>query len=164
MTHTSSHQPNAGGSGGRRKSSHAGRHRGHPFWRVAQVEQLGLLQPRALLLPVPAPAPAPACPRDDHDFLDVRRVDEELHLDARALHHVPQHEGRVGPAAPHRDEHAGEGGRRVREVDGQHGARADAVWVRPREEGADDFLLFGGRKRVLEVGHEALASTEGWWV
>lgn len=117
------------------ESSYTGRRSGHPFWRVAQVEQLGLLQALALLLPVGGAAiatdPAAAAgPRDDGDLLDVRRVDKELHLDARTLHHVPKDERRVGPAASHRDEHAGEGGRRVREVDGEHGARSDAVWVR----------------------------------
>jgi hypothetical protein len=35
--------------------------------------------------------------------------------------------------------------------------------VRPREEGADDLLLFGGRERMSEVCHEALALVEGRW-
>lgn len=91
------------------------------------------------------------------------RVDEELHLDARALHDVPEDERRVGPAPSHRDEHAGEGGRRVREADGEHGTGTDAVGVVPREERADDCLLFCGRERLLEVCHEALALAEGWW-
>jgi hypothetical protein len=59
----------------------------------------------------------------------VGRVDKELHLDARALHHVPEDEGCVGTAASHRDEHAGEGGWRMREVDREHGTGTDAFWV-----------------------------------
>jgi len=147
--------------------SHASRHRSHLFWRVAQIEQLGLLHPLALL-PFPVVSGAPAAttstrPRDDHDLLDVRRVDKELHLDARALHHVPEDEGRVRPTPPHRDEHAGEGRRCVREVDGEHRAGTDAVGVRSREEGADQCLLFGGRERLLEIGHEVFALAEGCW-
>ena len=107
------------------------------------------------------PAAGAARPRDDDDVLDVGRVDEELHLDARALHHVPEDERRVGPAPPHRDEHAGERRRRVREVDGQHGPRPDAVGVVFREERAHDVLLFCGRERLLEICHEALALAEG---
>jgi hypothetical protein len=59
----------------------------------------------------------------------VGRVDKELHLDARALHHVPEDEGCVGTAASHRDEHAGEGGWRMREVDREHGTGTDALRV-----------------------------------
>jgi hypothetical protein len=63
--------------------------------------------------------------RMDH----VGQVDKELHLDARALHYVPEDEGRVGTAASHRDEHAGEGGWRMHEVDREHGTRTDALQV-----------------------------------
>jgi hypothetical protein len=63
--------------------------------------------------------------RMDH----MGRVDKELHLNARALHYVPEDEGCVGTAASHRDEHAGEGGWCMREVDCEHGTRTDALQV-----------------------------------
>jgi hypothetical protein len=109
-----------------RQSSHAPRYCSHPFRRVAEVEQLRLLQPFPFLFSI---SPAAARPGHHDDFLDVGRVDKKLHLDARALHHVPEDERRVGPAASHRDEYAGEGGRRVREVDREHGAGTDALRV-----------------------------------
>ena len=96
-------------------SSHTGPRGGHAFWRVTQIEQLRLLQALALPLSVAA-----AHPRHHHDLLEVRRVDEELHLDARALHHVPEDKRRVGPAPPDGDEHARKCRRRVREIDGEH--------------------------------------------
>jgi hypothetical protein len=35
--------------------------------------------------------------------------------------------------------------------------------VRSREEGADHLLLFGGRERLLDERHEALALAQGYW-
>jgi hypothetical protein len=35
--------------------------------------------------------------------------------------------------------------------------------VGSREERVDDFLLFRGRERLLEVCHETLAFAKGWW-
>lgn len=102
--------------------SHTRRYCSHPFWRVTEVEQLRLSQPFALLFPITA-----ACSGHHDDFLDVGRIDKELHLDARAMNHVPEDKRCVGSAASYRDEHAGEGGRRVREVDREHGTGTDAL-------------------------------------
>jgi hypothetical protein len=137
-------------------SSHTGRYGGHAFWRVTEVEQLRLLEDLALLLPI-----ATARPRHHHDILEVRRVDEELHLDTCALHHVPEDERRVGPAPPHGDEHARKRRWRMREIDGEHRPGTHALRVRPREERVDEGLLLGGWERLLEVGHESLALTKG---
>jgi hypothetical protein len=136
-------------------SPHGGRHCGHPFWRVAQVEQFRLLQTPVLL------SIWSAYSRHHHDLLDMWGVDKELHLDASALHHVPEDEGRVGTASSDGDEHAGKGRRRMCEVDGEHRARADAIWMCSREEGADDLLLFCGRECLLEICHETLAIAKG---
>ena len=89
------------------------------------------------------------------------RVDEELHLDARALHHIPEDERCVGPTPPDGDEHAREGCWRMRESDGEHRSGAHAIRMRPREERVNEGLLFGGRERLLEVGHKSLALTNG---
>ena len=140
----------------RSSSTHTSRYGGHAFWRVTEVEQLRLLEDLALLLPLAA-----ARLRHHHNLLEVRRVDEELHFDARALHHVPEDERRIGPAPPHGDEHPREGRGRVRETDGEHRPGAHALRVRSREERADEVLLLGGRERLLEVGHESLALTNG---
>src|SRR5882757_1837113 len=109
------------------QSSHTPRYCSHPFWRVAEVEQLRLPQPFPLLSPISGAA---TCLGHHDDFLDVGRVDKKLHLDTRALHHIPEDERRVGPAASHRDEHAGEGSWRVREVDREHGTGTDALRMR----------------------------------
>ena len=122
--HTSGHHTEI--SSGNCQSSHPRRYCSHPFWRVAEVEQLCPPQPFALLFPISGAA---ASPGHHNDFLDVRRVDKELHLDARALHHVPEDERRVRPAASHRDENTGECGRRVREVDREYGTGTNALRV-----------------------------------
>ncbi len=108
------------------QSSHTRRYCSQPFWRVAEVEQLRLPQPFELLFPSSGAA---ACPGHHDDILNVGRIDKELHLDACALHYVSEDERRVGSAASHRDEHAGENGWRVREVDREHGTGTDAVGV-----------------------------------
>ncbi|KAH9978062.1 hypothetical protein BGW80DRAFT_790694 [Lactifluus volemus] len=95
--------------------------------------------------------------RHHHDLLDMGGVDKELHLDASALHHVPEDEGRVGTASSDGDDHASKGGRCVCEIDGEHRARIDAIWMCSREEGADDLLFFCRRECFLEICHETLA-------
>ncbi len=142
------------------QSSYTRRYCSHPFWRVAEVEQLRLPQSIALLLPISGAA---ACPGYHDDTLDVGRIDKKLHLDARALHHVPEDERRVGSAASHRDEHAGESGRCVREVDREHGTGTDALGMSSRKECGDEFLFFRGRECSLEICHETLALAKGYW-
>jgi hypothetical protein len=102
-----------------------------------------------------------ARPRYQRYLLEVRQVDEELHLDTHALHHILKDERRVGPAPPDGDEHTRKGHGCLCEIDGEHRAGADVLRLCPREECADDVLLFGGREPLLEVCHGSLVLMKG---
>ena len=54
----------------------------HLVWRIPQVEQLGPPHPPALL------STSASSTLNDFDFLQVWRIDEELHLDTRPLNDV----------------------------------------------------------------------------
>lgn len=97
----------------------------HLGGRVAQEEQLRPSLPPALL------HGSSARPLYDLDVLHMRRVHEELHLDARALYHVSHHERRVRTPSSHRHEHAREHARYMLERDAQHRPRQESLRVSP---------------------------------
>jgi len=73
-----------------------------PGGPVAATEQIG--PPHApALLPTTASSTL-----NDLDFLQVRGIDEELHLDTRPLNDISRHKGRVGTPPPDRQQHTGE--------------------------------------------------------
>lgn len=80
---------------------------------------------------------------------------KKLHLNARALHHVPEDERHVGPVVSHRDEYTGEGGRRVREVDREQQNWDECACVLKKSV----LMTFGGGERLLDICHETLALT-----